>query len=405
MIIFYYFKNFRSFLNEIHINMRALNYMEFPQFIREDNKNLIKTLAIYGDNASGKTNLCLAFACFHSLILEQLSFQKLIPQNYFISLLKLNNMERIIPFQLTDPNPNPTEMELTFISGQHVYEYGFTIRNQNIVTEHMTVDHHVVYTRTDREISIGRKYEKALLQKVGFRPHDKRLFCSILSCLDIPEISAIMKPFERFFAEHIAYYSDIFESSQFHGDLTVEERTYKILENPNALKYGLEQLQRFGIPVVDLIIKHGIPMLGYRVKSRTTGEYGTNYIDYAKVSSSTKKYLSLFIKIHHLFQNGGILIFDNVSKEIHPNVMKFIVDSFQQESNKKAQLIFTTYDSSILNNQQFNREEIAFVDINEYQESKIYTLADIMIRSNSNFSMDYLLKKYGTVPIIKDYIY
>lgn len=404
MIMYFCFKNFRSFLNEIHIDMRALNYKEFSKVIQADDKSLIKTLAIYGDNASGKSNLCLAFASFHSLILEQLFFRKSIPENPFMSLLRLNNMNRIFPFQSNDPNPNPTEMELSFISEEHVYEYGFAIRNQNIITEHMMVDHHVVYLRTVREISIGRKYEKTLLQKVGFRPHDKQLFCSILSCLDIPEISAIMKPFERFFAKQIVYYSEIFESFQSQGDLVMEERTYKILKNPNALKYGLDQLQKFGIPVVDLTIKNGIPMLGYRTKSRTTGEYDIHYMDYEKVSSSTMKYLSLFITIYNLFENGGILIIDNISKEIQSNVMKFIVDLFQQESNNKAQLFFTTNDSSILNKQQFKREEVAFVDINEYRESRIYTLEDIMIGSSSNLSIYLLLKKYGNVPIIKDYL-
>ncbi|NKO00879.1 ATP-binding protein, partial [Weissella cibaria] len=61
---------------------------------------------------------------------------------------------------------------------------------------------------------------------------------------------------------------------------------------------------------------------------------------------------------------------DSISSEFHPAVTKFIVDSFQQESNKNVQLIFSTHDISILNNQQFRRDEVAFTDINQYGESK-----------------------------------
>ena len=79
-----------------------------------------------------------------------------------------------------------------------------------------------------------------------------------------------------------------------------------------------------------------------------------------------------------------------------------MVDLFQQETNENAQLVFTTYDVSILNNRQFRRDEVAFVDINQVRQSRLYTLADIKVRSDASFSKDYLLGKYGAIPMVRE---
>ncbi|MEY8356024.1 ATP-binding protein [Lachnospiraceae bacterium 54-53] len=404
MIISFRFKNFRSFLDETFINMNAINYNELPShLISAGNRKLIKTLAVYDASASGKTNLFLALACFHSLIFGQLFSTEMISPNHFMSLFQLSNMNKIEPFQTTGANPHPTEMELTFISSQRIYEYSFTICGQEVLAEHLTVDHHVIFTRTEGELSIGRQFERPLRQWEKLGAHNNQLFCSVLSCLNIPEITAVMEPFKNFFFEQIFYHIDIPEPFQGLERMNTDRRIYKITEHSNALHYGLKQLQKIGIPAEAFVMEHGIPMLGYRIKSRATGQFETRYMDFTKISDSTIKYLSLFVKIYHLQSKGGILIIDNMSNEFRPVVMKLIVDTFQQESNKCTQLIFSTHDSSILNNQQFRRDEVAFVDMNEYQESRLYTLADIKVRSNAGFSGNYLLKKYGTISLVKDY--
>lgn len=407
MIISFRFRNFRSFLDETFIDMKAVNYKEHPNhLVMTGNKKLIKTLAVYGANSSGKTNLFLAFASFHSFIFWQLFSMEDIPRKHFMSLLQISSLDKILPFLDEDSNSQPTEMELSFISGEQVYEYGFSVLKGKILSENMAVDNHVVYTRNADEITIGRQYEKILRQKTGILPREDRLFCSILSCLDIPEITAIMEPFETFFSKQIAYYCDFLEPFQLAGHLIMDGRAYKALENPEALNYALAQLRKLGIPAVEFIVEKGLPKLGYKVKSRETGQFQIQYRDYTKVSMGTMKYLQLFIQVYHLSQRGdGILIIDNISNEFHPAVTKFFIDTFQQDKNSNIQIIFTTYDISILNNQQFRRDEVAFVDMNEYHESRLYTLADIKVRSDASFSKDYLLGKYGAIPLLKECIF
>ncbi|MDW2798546.1 ATP-binding protein [Clostridium boliviensis] len=406
MLISFRFKNFRSFLDETFINMRAVTYKELPDhLIPISNQKLIKTLAVYGPNSSGKTNLFLAFASFHSLIFWQLFPSQASYKNRFLNLLQMNSMDKIIPFRQDNPEVSPTEMDISFISNGKIYEYGFSICSQNIISEHLTVDNHLVFSRTASKLAYGRHYEKCMRLKSGIRPHDNRLFCSILSSLNTPEIIAIMKPFENFFSTKIYYYFDDLELFQILGNTLMDGMMFKILENPEAVNFSLCQLRKLGIPVENVIVDKGIPKLGYLTMSRTNKQPYVRYMDLTDISSGTLKNLFMFLRIYELNQNGGILMADSISSEFHPAVTKFIVDSFQQESNKNVQLIFSTHDISILNNQQFRRDEVAFTDINQYGESKLYTLADIKVRSDASFSKDYLLGKYGAIPLVKDTIF
>lgn len=407
MLISFRFKNFRSFPDETFIDMRAVSYKELPNhLVTADGKKLIKTLAVYGANASGKSNLFLALASFHSLIYRSLFSLRTITENHFMTLLEISNINKIVPFVQNEMNLQPTEMELTFTSGGRVFEYGYTIFDNKILAEHLAADHHMVFSRTADELNIGRLYEKSLRHKAGLRPNEDRLFCSILSCLDIPEIKTLMEPFKNFFSGQIIYNIDIFEPLHILGNSVIEgPLIHKITENPDALNYSLKQVRKFGIPLEDLIIEQGVPKLGYLIKSRSTGQTQKHYMDITKISTGTLKYLNLFVKFFNLSKTGGILIIDDISNQFHPVVTKHIIDSFQQIKNKNVQLIFTTHDISILNNQQFRRDEVAFVDINEYQESKLYTLADIKVRSDASFSKDYLLGKYGAIPLVKDNLF
>lgn len=119
-------------------------------------------------------------------------------------------------------------------------------------------------------------------------------------------------------------------------------------------------------------------------------------------SSGTIRYFSFIQYILDVIERGGVFIVDEMSARLHPILSKFIVDLFQSNKNKTAQLIFTTHDISLMNRQQFRRDEIAFVEKNERGESSLYTLADIKARSDASFSKDYMLGKYGAIPVINE---
>ena len=228
------------------------------------------------------------------------------------------------------------------------------------------------------------------------------LFCTILSCMHSPSILEVIRPFEYYFSHGISYYFEFIEHLKLWENSREEKAVYRLLEKSEALNYALKHMRILGMPVEDVIYEHGIPKIGYRIRSPHTGESMVHYACMNDFSNGTLKLLSLFEEIFLLLKRGGTLVIDNISNDFHPAVIKYMVDLFQQETNENAQLVFTTYDVSILNNRQFRRDEVAFVDINQVRQSRLYTLADIKVRSDASFSKDYLLGKYGAIPMVRE---
>ena len=126
---------------------------------------------------------------------------------------------------------------------------------------------------------------------------------------------------------------------------------------------------------------------------------GEKFFDLSQESTGTLRFLAYIQNIIEMISNGGVFIVDEMSARLHPLLAKLIVDIFCSSQNKKAQLIFTTHDISLLNNHQFRRDEVVFIDKNERGESSLYALSDLKVREDATFHKDYLQGKYGAIPI------
>jgi hypothetical protein len=117
-------------------------------------------------------------------------------------------------------------------------------------------------------------------------------------------------------------------------------------------------------------------------------------------STGTLRFIAYIQNIINMVDDGGVFIIDELTARLHPLLTKLIVDIIQSSSNTKAQFIFTTHDISILNKSQFRRDEIAFVEKNNQEESSLFTLSDLKVREDASFSKDYLQGKYGAIQVI-----
>ena len=123
-------------------------------------------------------------------------------------------------------------------------------------------------------------------------------------------------------------------------------------------------------------------------------EFGLN-----QESTGTIRFLGYIQNVIEMINRGGVFIVDEMSARLHPLLTKLIVDIFQASKNESAQLIFTTHDISLLNHNQFRRDEVVFVDKNKMGESTLYALSDLKVREDATFNKDYLQGKYGAIPI------
>ena len=102
-------------------------------------------------------------------------------------------------------------------------------------------------------------------------------------------------------------------------------------------------------------------------------------------------------------KNGNVIVFDELHASLHPALVRFFVDQFHDPrlNAKGAQLVFTTHDTSILNQDVFRRDQIWFCERNEKQETRLFPLTDFSPRKGmENLERSYLSGRYGALPFV-----
>lgn len=414
MLIMFRIKNFTSFKDEVILDLRAVSYKDMRNHVIElKNNKILKTLAIYGKNASGKSNLISALYFFESYIFNQ----------FFGAGYKDDDMEKveIMPdirrtsFKLSEKIEDESEFEIIFSHNGITYQYGFSIKdalegNDYIVgTEWLLVNDKEVFDRNKNELTLGKSYEREL-KKID-RVREDRLYIGTLDYFADGEVKNIVDAFKDYLKRNFNVHFEVIIESSIKGMVSGVSISKRLLEE-DEYKVIIERFLRVAdIGISGLKIETVASKDGKKYKIKTLHDVyddAGNIIrqeefDIREESSGTIRYFSFIQYILNLMDNGGVFIVDELSARLHPILTKFIVDLYQSKKNKRAQLIFTTHDISLMNRSQFRRDEIAFVDKNKRGESSIYTLADIRARSDASFSKDYLYGKYGAIPVIRDY--
>ena len=409
MLYLFKIKNYTSFKTESILDLRATSYTQhMSHIISEDNCSVLKTTAIYGANASGKSNFISAMFFFKNYILSQF-----ISKNANQSIdAPTKGYEIWDPFKLSAKNDEPSEFEIVFSKNGKQIQYGFECKEKTIISEWYYINNKKVFERSsDATLSFGKDY-KLKLQLYNKIPSE-RLYMSILEYfLEDSEKEEVLGDFISFFVDDFNVFSEIlFESTvkRIAGSAIINK---KLIENSKYRKTVSDYLAKIdigikGLSVAERVIKDENGKIHKQKTIRTIhnvyNEDGkkvdTVSFDLSQESSGTLRFLAYIQSVVDMIENGGVFIVDEMSARLHPLLTKLIIDIFQSGSNSKAQLIFTTHDISLLNHDQFRRDEVVFVDKNEKGESSLYALSDLKVREDASFSKDYLQGKYGAIPI------
>lgn len=103
-------------------------------------------------------------------------------------------------------------------------------------------------------------------------------------------------------------------------------------------------------------------------------------------------------------ENGYTLLIDELNDALHPKIVSYLVTLFNDPTLNKhgAQLIFSTHETSIMNQNVFRRDQIWFCEKNDKNETNIYPLIDYSPRKGrENLEASYLDGRYGALPSIK----
>ena len=147
-----------------------------------------------------------------------------------------------------------------------------------------------------------------------------------------------------------------------------------------------------------------VKAISQHIGKNKKGESGLFTLGLDDESDGTRRLMFLAPAIESVLNNGGLLIVDEIERELHPMLVDFIVAKFQsKETNKTgAQLIFTTHNTELMNMELLRKDQFYFVDKdNEDGVSELYSISDFGTKTSENIRKGYIAGKYGAIPEVK----
>lgn len=404
MILEFSVKNYLSFKDKVTFSMIAnSNKGMDTNYIETNGKKVLKTSAIYGANASGKSNL---FKILTSVVL-----MLRLSNNYDI-----NAKLPIVPFRFDNECLNkPSEFEIKFIVDEVRYVYGFIADKNKIYDEYLYYYPNgretKIFDRTNvYEYSYSQRDEKTL-KEIENKNASNKFFLATATNWNYEKT----KPAYDFLTNDILICSNLEElkSAAFgmyetNSDNLKEfaidflRKTDFNIESYSISKVDIPQELLAGIP--DFIIKNMQPKpKAYQVLFKHKNS--DNYLSLDEESLGTQIVFAFIPFIKDTLKNKKVLIIDELDRSLHPFLVQYIVEIFNdQEINKNgSQLIFNTHDTNLLDLNIIRRDQIWFVEKNsENGISDLYPLSDFTVRKKENVEKGYMLGRYGAVPFIRN---
>ncbi|MDY6804632.1 MAG: ATP-binding protein [Cyanobacteriota bacterium] len=421
MLIQFTVGNYLSFKEPVTLSMTATDERAKFEKLNEDNVfkiddelSLLKSAAVYGANASGKSNLVKAMAFMRWFVLNS-SRQT-----------QVNDLINVEEFRLsTETEGKPSFFEIIFILEGRVYRYGFEVDKRRVVSEWLfhvpKVKESNLFKRNGNEIKMKKVFKEGNL--IADKTRNNALFLSVNAQFNGEISTKIFLWFESKFNVVSGIYTDIYK------DLTIEyfsDKKNDILELINKFDLGIDDIKididtwkvsADNLPnsmpedVIKFILDSEIQtdnIQTFHKKYDSEGEeVSLAILDFDEnESEGTKKLFALAVPILDTLKNGEVLAIDELDARFHPLMTRTIIDLFNSKDTNpyNAQLIFMTHDTNLLSNTIFRRDQIWFVEKNKEGVSDLYSLVEFKVDNNADFENDYIKGKYGAIPFIGNFI-
>ncbi|MDR2832081.1 MAG: ATP-binding protein [Streptococcaceae bacterium] len=395
MLLEFIFKNAFSYRNEAYFSMEAEGRTrvknEFPKF---QNHRILKSAAIFGANASGKSNLSESLRTFQRLIIK--------PDNVSI------------PFpSFAGHKENPIEFCITIIKNEKIYRYSVSYLPKKILQEHLEIElangtFKTYFERKGTEYSSLPKKLNILIDKT----RSDNLFLNTAKTFNDEHCLAVF----RWFMEDL-----IILDSQ----INLNQRLLKNLENKNHKENVLFFMKSADINIEDIEVQEQPSsfyntfkdMLGevnekleisktelrLRIKHRQYNDLDERIddfvLDFNQESIGTQKLLYLALII--LLNKNSVIFIDEFDTSLHIELARALLELFNSEENSN-QFILTTHELSLMDS-DFKREQIYFAERRENGVSDLFSAYDFDSETNRkdySYLKRYLQGKFGAVPII-----
>jgi len=407
MILEIGFSNFFSIDEEVILDLRAGNINNTKSkalsdnIFKYDDIDVLKTAAIYGANASGKSNIIKTIRFCSAMVYESHKHNE-------------NSIFNFQKFKFSDSN-KPSTYFIRFVIDDIEYKYSFSLNQTEILSESL------YYYPNGRKAKVFERDEKAgktKKEKYSFgssvikRPLDvaestsnKTLFISRASQMDRDIPKLIFNFFHGTFILHHSNYgiSNIEPLISAH-----KEQLLKALQLADSdivdFKYNLKKEKgkkiRANLDTEEVFFEDDIlESLEIKTYHKYSPKIPFDFL--TEESGGTKKLFFMMLTILDVVRGDKVLIIDEIEDSLHSKIVEYIIEIFNV--SKKAQLIFSTHNTNLLDLNKFRKDQIWFVNKQENGASDLYSLYDYSdFRETMNLEKAYLQGRFDSIPIVDD---
>ena len=414
MFIQFAFKNYKSFRDDTVLDLSATKITEHNERVVTIGKErMLPTAAIYGANASGKSNVIEAFRFMTTYVMDSL--------NYGGEMSKKGSKSRVVrrtPFLFdTNSKNEDSTFEVFFITSEDMgcktYNYGFALNDDGVSEEWLNVksktakEYKRIIYRGEGELDLSGIPAKSR-ENIRIALEKETLIVSLGAKLKIAKLKMIR---DWFFNISFTNFGDPIENAFVSRLLP-----YEFAESKEVQKNIIKCFSSFDPSIVDFDVTEfkdeaGEEHIRIEAVHKVAGTDELTSIPFEDESDGTLKMFALYQAMHDALESGGVFCIDELNARLHPLLVRnFIITFLNPEINvNHAQLIFTTHEAWLLANNLLRRDEIWFTEKDSDGATTLYSLADfvdedgVKIRKDESFEKNYLLGKYGAIPELKSF--
>jgi AAA15 family ATPase/GTPase len=421
MLLRFRVANFRSIKDEQELSMVASSLPASTKslvHLQKQGLDVLRAAAIYGANASGKSNVLDALKFMSGAVTGSHRSWKPegpIPREPF--LLDAHSREASSSF------------EADFLLDEVRYRYGFKLDSQRILEEWLySYPNRRMRLLFHRNSQAGAPFTfgKSLRgnnRTIASLARENSLFLSVAA----ENNHEVLSPVRIWFSAKLLHNA--------HADMELvknllPERRMPILDLLKLADLGISDIQHKEYPQEQrelfeqllLAIKVGADRTKLDTTALTMPEFSRwrlvelmhlspdepsgKALPFERESQGTRVWLSLAGTLLKVLETGAVLCIDELDRSLHPRLALEIVRIFEDplRNRKNAQLIFNTHDATLLGNllgdSGLRRDQVWFVEKDAAGATHLYPLTDFKPRRDENLERGYLQGRYGAIPFI-----
>ncbi len=415
MLVQFRFKNFKSFRDEAVLDLSATKITEFAErVVSIGGERLLRAAAIYGANASGKSNVYGAFFYMSMYVIESFNYGD--EEENFVQNTPL-------PFLLDSTSETEDSLfEVYFMlpddSKGKMYHYGFCVNHEGVTEEWLNTkaktarDYKAIFYRNEkegeRELDLSG-LSKSSRDNIEAALDSHVLIASLGAKLKVEICKSVR---DWFLTNELSNFGNPRTNARLSQRLPrgfIEDRKVqqRIVAYFAAFDRSIKDFQVKKLPADETVQKER-----YRIDAihKKFDCEDIAAIPLGWESAGTLKMFALYPELQSVLERGSVFFVDELNARLHPLLVRnFVLLFLNPKINvHNAQLIFTTHDTWLMSNRLLRRDEIWFTEKDERGVSTLYSLADVAdedgthVRKDVSYEKNYLLGKYGAIPDLKD---